>query len=149
MSITIQVQVDSKAIERKVSSVIDDTAMLRIHNAFARYCNPYVPMDEGALSQTLEITAEGVTYRQPYAHYMYVGMVYGPNIPIFEDGIIVGWFSPPGKEKHPTGRAIQYSPERHPLATKEWDIAMMRDRGDAFCDEVRRILENRAREIYG
>lgn len=141
MSITIQVQVDSKAIERKVSSIIDDTAMLRIHDAFARYCNPYVPMDEGALSQTLEITAEGVTYRQPYAHYMYMGELY-----LAENGS--SW-AKKDEKKHPSGKPLHYSPERHPLATKEWDKAMMRDRGDAFCDEVRRILENRARELYG
>ena len=120
--------------------------MLAVHNTLAKMCDPYVPMDEGALSQTLEISPEYVRYIQPYAHYMYTGVVYGPNIPIMEDGVIVGWFSPPGKPKHPTGKMINYSLERHPLATKEWDKAMLRDKRDEFYNEIKRLLKHFSEE---
>lgn len=147
--IRITVDVNSVAIENKVQSLIDETLMLRVHNLLAKMCDPYVPMDEGVLAQTLEITPQYVRYLQPYAHYMYVGAVYGPNIPIIKDGYIVGWFSPPGQPKHPTGKAIQYSAEKHPLASREWDKAMMRDRGDDFTQQVKNLLIQRARELYG
>lgn len=147
--ISIDVQVDQGAIQKKIDSLIDDTTMLQIHNLFAKMCDPYVPMDEGPLSQTTEITPEYVRYYQPYAHYQYTGLVYGPNIPIIKDGFIVGWFSPPGQPKYPTGAAIQYNTEKHPLATKEWDKAMMNDKRDEFCKQVRDILIRRSEELYG
>lgn len=144
------VKVNLGRFTRRIYSLIhDESTMLEIHNLFAKMCDPYVPMDEGVLSQTLEITPEYVRYIQPYAHYQYTGDVYGPNIPIMEDGIIMGWFSPPGQKKHPTGGTLNYSTERHPLATKQWDKAMMRDRGDEFTKQVKEILVRRAKQLYG
>ena len=147
--IKVTVDVNSAAIESKLLSLIDDNVMLEIHNVFAKMCDPYVPMQEGVLSQSINITPQYVEYRTPYAHYQYMGLVYGPNIPIRKDGEIVGWFSPPGQTKHPTGASIQYSKEQHPLATHHWDQAMMTDKGQVFMKEVQAILERRARELYG
>lgn len=147
----VNVAVNQKSIAEKLDAVIhNDKVMLEVHNAFARNCNDYVPMQEGTLAQTTTITKDYVQYNQPYAHYQYVGEVYGPNIPIKdEDGDIEGWFSPPGKKKHPTGRPIQYNKEMHPKASKEWDKAMMADRGKQFMQEVKEILVRRAHELYG
>ena len=52
--------------------------------------------------------------RVPDPRYLYYGVVYGPNIPIFEGGELAGWRSPKGKKKHPTGRKLTYqgAPER-------------------------------------
>ena len=76
--------------------------------------------------------------RTPYAHYQFEGIVYGPNIPIIENGVIVGWFSPPNKQ--PTGASIQYSTEKHPQATHHWHEAMMRDRRDEFTQDIKDII---------
>ena len=132
----------------------DDTTMLEVYNTLARRCDPYVPMAEGNLSQSVfaQVTPEYIQYGNesvPYAHYQYTGEVYGPNIPIIENGIIVGWFSPKNKPKHPTGRPINYSTEMHPKATSHWDQAMMRDEGEEFCKDVENILTRRAQELYG
>lgn len=146
--ITTQVIINEESLENKLNKLIQDKAtMTEVHSLFAQMCNPYVPMDEGVLSQTLEITDKSVRYNVPYAHYQYIGEVYGPNIPIIEDGVIVGWFSPPGQPKTPTGRPIEYNTEKHPLATKEWDKAMIRDRGDEFKARVTEILKRRAKEL--
>lgn len=147
--IKISVQVDSALLEAQITSLINDEVMTEIHNVFAKMCDPYVPMQEGVLSQSINVTPQYVEYRTPYAHYQYMGLVYGPNIPIYKDGQIVGWFSPPGQKKYPTGASIQYSKEQHPLATHHWDQAMMTDKGEAFIKQVQQILERRARELYG
>lgn len=127
----------------------DKTFGIELHNILAKMCDPYVPMMDGDLSQTIEVTPEYVRYKMPYAHYQYTGIVYGPNIPITEDGVIVGWFSPPGQPKFPTGYPIQYNTQMHPLATKEWDKAMMRDNKDEFLAEVQAALRRRYNDLYG
>lgn len=144
-----EVKIDTDYLTTMLTSLVDDELMLQVHNLFAKMCDPYVPMDEGVLAQSTIISPTGVTYTQPYAHYQYVGMVYGPNIPIFQDGLLVGFRSIPGRKKDPTGREINYSTERHPLATKEWDKAMMRDKGDEFIEQVRQLLIRKAGSLYG
>ena len=162
MRINIDVNIDTAKLAKEFEALKDDNVMYHIHNEFKRMCDPYVPMKEGVLSQTngnngsVEVTKDNVRWfaKAPgsdvsYAHYMYVGEVYGPNIPIIEDGIVVGWFSPFGQKKHPTGRDINYNKEMHPLASKEWDKAMMRDRGDEFLENIKGILMQRFKELYG
>ena len=139
-----KVDIDFSNIERKLANIKSDETMTEIHNALARYLDPYVPMDEGMLAGNIEITPEYVQYNSPYAHYQYVGKVYGPNIPIIENGVIVGYWSPPNKK--PTGASIQYSTDKHPLATDHWDKRMMEDKGDEFTEEVGRIIKDRLKE---
>lgn len=146
----VHVDVNVVSLQQKLENLINEDVMLEIHNLFAKMCDPYVPMQEGVLSQTVEIFPDHIRYGQPYAHYQYTGEVYGPNIPIKDaDGGIDGWFSPPGKKKHPTGAQLQYNKEKHPLASKEWDKAMMRDKRDEFTQQVKDILVRRAKQLYG
>lgn len=84
---------------------------------------PYVPMHTGMLAQQVAITPGQVEHTAPYAHYQYVGEVYGPNYPIYENGVLVGWFSIPGRPKHPMGRSLSFRTDKHPLASREWDKA--------------------------
>lgn len=141
------VKIDSMnfvGIERRLANLADDKTMTEIHQAFARYMEPYVPMDEGMLAHNVTVTPQYVGYNQPYAHYQYTGIVYGPNYPITENGEIVGYYSPPNKQ--PTGAALHYSTEKHPLATHHWDKRMMEDKGDAFTAEVRKIIIDKLKE---
>lgn len=136
-------ELDFSGLERKTEDLADDKTMLQIHDLFSKYLNPYVPKREGVLTgEKLRVTSECVEFEGPYAHYMYEGVVYGPNIPIIEYGEAVGYFSPKDKRKRPTGKAINYqrSKERHPLATHHWDRAMMEDKGEAFKANVEKIL---------
>ena len=59
-----------------------------------------------------------IYYNSPYARYLYYGEIYGPNIPIYEQGKLVGFYSPPSKS--PTGREMQYDTARHSQAQKLW-----------------------------
>lgn len=137
----------SNVLQNKLAELNNPTTMLAIHTNLAKRCDPYVPMDEGMLAQTTVITPKEVRYIQPYARYQYYGEVYGPNIPIKENGQVVGWFSPPGLPKHPTGRQMHYNTEKHPLATSKWDEAMLRDHGEEFNKEIEELLKWRWREI--
>lgn len=137
---SIDVTVNVNGIAENIENAIDDETMLAVHDTFAKLIDPWVPFREGALAQDIEVTPDYVRYISPYAHYQYVGMVYGPNIPIYENGDIVGWFSPPGRKKHPTGKPIQYGTELHPLATKEWDKVAMQTQLDNFTESVKAII---------
>ncbi len=106
----------------------------------------YVPWDTGTLAKSpYSVTKPGsgqVVYPGPYARYLYYGEVYGPNIPIFEDdtGEPTGWFSPPGQEKHPTGRDLQYSTDPNPLAGAFWFERMKADHLQDIIEEAKRVV---------
>lgn len=123
---------------------------LGVQSIFYKMCSPYVPFDTGMLDQSVRITPQYVAYTQPYAHYQYEGIIYGPNIPFFDkNGKIIKWRSPKDKPKHPTGRFIKYDTHGHPLATRHWDEAMLKNRGDEFTEEVRKLLIAKWEEKYG
>ena len=130
-----------------IGVVHDKTARLEVANMLYKKMDPYVPMDQGTLAQTVEIDENKIRYLQPYAHYMYEGIVYGPNIPIIENGMVVGFFSRPGMKKTPTGAMIEYSKEFHPKATSHWDEVMMQTEGDSVKAEVANIFVRRMKEL--
>lgn len=98
------------------------------------YSIPYVPFETGTLSRSpYAVTAFGqgeVIYPGPYAHYQYMGEVYGPNIPIVDsdNGILLHFISPKGKRKHATGRKLNYKTTMNPLAGSFWIDRMKADR---------------------
>ena len=107
------VDINDRAIQNKLDTLIDNSTMLEIHNLFAKMCDPYVPFLEGPLSQTVEVTANSVKYIQPYARYQYYGTDFN------------------------------HTTDYHPLASAEWDQAMLREKGDEFKAQVRDILRRR------
>lgn len=99
-----------------VDDLIDDTLMLRIHAAFERYCEPYVPFLTGALAQTTNVTSQYVEYLVPYAHYQYEGDDFNHTL-IY-----------------------------HPLASAHWDQAMLNTQGEEFVEQVNALIHQRASE---
>ncbi len=103
----------------------------------------YTPWETGTLAKSpysvTDIGSGEVVYPGPYARYQYYGEVYGPNIPIFEDnsGEPSRWFSPPGQEKHPTGRELQYQTDVNPLAGSYWFERMKADHLDDIVKEAK------------
>lgn len=104
----VDIQLDTKRLDRNMMN-----AQKVLNLAVRTDCEPLVPFLNGQLRRSANFP-EGVyggvlEYNTPYAHYLYEGQVYGPNIPIKDsEGNITGWFSPPGQAKHPTGKKIQY-----------------------------------------
>ena len=113
--------------------------------AVIRECTPYVPFAEGVLAGSAntatEIGSGEVVYDTPYARYLYYGEIYGPNIPISENGIITGYWSPP--EKYPTGRKLQYSTEINPQAGSHWFDRAMADHADDILKEAQDAADRR------
>ena len=97
-----------------------------IDTAFLRYSEMYMPFDSGSLiarSYSSTVIGSGkIIFPGPYAHYLYHGEIYGPNIPIFEDdsGIPTTYRSPKNKKKFPTGRPLQFSKDKNPNAQAHW-----------------------------
>lgn len=117
---------------------------LALDAAVIRYAIPYCPFDTGALANSpLAASTPGkVIYPGPYAHYLYHGKVYGPNIPVFEDdsGVPTRWFSPPGKgTKHPTGKDLTYRTGTHADAGPFWIERMKASHINDILEEVRKF----------
>lgn len=124
-----------------------DKAQAFIDKECIRLMTPYTPMKTGLLvkSATLgtKIGSGHIIYASPYARYQYYGVVYGPNIPIFENGELVGFCSP--KKKHSTGRAINYSKTKHPQAQRLWFEAMKKKYGPAILRGAAAITGGKAK----
>lgn len=116
----VKVEVDVTGIANRFEELChDQTLMLNVHNTFAKRCDPYVPFLNGPLSKTVEITPEYIEYVQPYAHYQYNGLNF------------------------------RHTLDYHPLASAQWDEAMMRDHREEFEEEIREKLVRRYKELYG
>lgn len=119
-----------------------------LDKAVIDYCIPYCPMKTGTLAKsayTATVLGSGrVVWPGPYAHYMYYGEVYGPNIPIYdedESGEPTGYFSPPGRTKTPTGRKLQYNTDLNPLAGSFWFERAKADHMDEWINEARKAMK--------
>lgn len=121
-----------------------------VHKFFTDTCykhmDKYVPYRNGDLAKTVAYGVDGtsIIYLSPHAHYMYEGKVMGPNIPIKENGTVVGWFSPRGKRKHYTGKDINYVKSAgHEFAGPHWDKRMWSAEKDIVINEVNDYIKKR------
>ncbi|MCI8800354.1 MAG: hypothetical protein HFH88_11165 [Lachnospiraceae bacterium] len=102
----VDIKLDTKRLDRNMMN-----AQKLLNLAVRTDCEPLVPVLSGDLRRKAWFP-DGVyggvlEYNSMYAHYQYVGEVYGPNIPIRDsEGNITRWFSPKGKAKNPTGRKM-------------------------------------------
>lgn len=130
--------IDTKQFVKKYGVGVGGYVQKTVDTAVIRECLPYVPFDEGILAGSAntatQIGSGEVVYDTPYARYQFYGEVYGPNIPIVENGVIVGYWSPP--EKSPTGRQLQYNTDKNPLAGSHWFDRAMADHSDDILKEA-------------
>lgn len=142
----ISVKIDKSCVARigaTLEQLFDPNTRQYMHHRLGAYFEPYVPKESGALAQTTVATSDYLEYTQKeYAHYQYEGIVYGPNCPIRENGIIIGWYSPVA-HKHPTDRFLSHSNSLNPRATAHWDVVAMAEHSTDFADDVARYVANR------
>lgn len=106
------------------------------------HMDKYVPMSEGNLALRVWEEPRSLHYLSRYAHYMYIGKVMGPNIPIKDKaGNVERWISK--APKYYTGKDFEYNKEKHPLATSYWDKKMWSAEKDVVIAEVQAYLKNR------
>lgn len=99
-----------------------DRTKLFMANEAMRLMTPYVPADNLVLAKNTRIYVEGghgvVHYISVYAQYQYHG-----NMMVSKE--TGSPYAKYGERKVLNGRDLKYSKARHPLATSEWDKAMM------------------------
>jgi len=125
----VDIKWDPQAVRERLSK-----AQKFIDRKCIQQMKPYTPFRTGMLERSATLgTVIGsghIVYNSPYARYQYYGVVYGPNIPIYENGILVGFRSP--KQKHKTNRMLTYSKARHPQAQRLWFETMKKKHGEAI-----------------
>ena len=138
---------------RPIASIIDGIAgkdaQLFLANEAKRLMDPYVPARNMVLAQNVRVYYENgqgvVHYVSPYAHYQYKGEIYvdpKTGAAAFTNGAGLFW-SRPGVAKKPSGRQMNHNTFRHPLATSQWDKAMMTARKDDLTRAYQNYLNRR------
>ncbi len=134
----VDINIDTKRIDKNLRE-----AQIALNEMVVAQTDPYIPFNQGALAGSVEypqgIAGGEIMYNTPYAHYVYEGKVYGPNIPIRDEttGEITGYWSPP--KKHPTGKEMKFSKDKHPDATKQFFEAAKKDHKDEWVKKVKEI----------
>lgn len=99
--------------ERTVRRILGDGVKVYANTRLHAYCSPYVPMDTGMLDQTVDITKDYVHYKAPYAHKLW------------------------------TGDGLNFSKDKHPLATSHWEQAMAVAKGQQLADDITAYIKSR------
>lgn len=131
MKISVEVFNPKKTFKRIFSDDVRKYAHTQLH----AYCSPYVPMDSGALDQTVDITPNYVHYKSPYAHFQWDGKVF-----VDERG---STYAKRNTSKHATDRHLKYSPDKHPLATSHWEQAAMKAKGGQLAEDIEQYIKRK------
>lgn len=131
----VDIKIDTSRIDRNTKE-----AQKLLNMQIVSDCDPLIPFQQGALRNSVNypegIYGGVIEYNTPYAHLMYVGEIYGPNIPIYDGGgNLVGFFSPP--KKNPTGRPIHYHTDG---TTDHWFEKAKEQHKDDWMDLVRKTV---------
>lgn len=144
--IDVDVQlIDPKDLREKLGLGIGGRAQKALDNHVIKFAQPYVPFESGTLANSpyshSNIGSGEIVYKTEYAHYMYYGVVYGPNIPIFEAGFDkpVRYISG-AKEKKPKvpEQPLTYSKVKSAFAGPFWIDRMKAAR----IKDLERVVEN-------
>lgn len=124
-----------------------------IDNSVMRYMEPYwAHGDTGELAVSCYAATDAgsglIVYPGPYAHYMYMGDVYGPNYPVEIDseGNVLQWRSRPGKgSNHYMGRKFGDLVDKYPqlkgYSKEKSKLAGANPLGRMKADHLNDILE--------
>ena len=120
-NIVSEIKLDENKIKGKVTN---DNFGLLVSKTWKDLIDPYTPWDTGMLMQNVEQKPFLLHYKEPYAHYIYMGEVYVD--PKYKVGGFYnpdyGWWSRPGVEKVPSGRKFaKFNKNHNPKATDHWD----------------------------
>lgn len=97
--------------QKTIQRIIGDGVKVYANTRLHAYCSPYVPMDTGYLDQTVDITKDYVHYKAPYAHKMW------------------------------DGEGLNFSKDKHPLATSHWEKAMAASKGQQLAKDIENYIK--------
>lgn len=83
MSVKVKVDLPKAEILKRLGLGGSNDVRKYIASETKRLCDPYVPMQQGALKNQVTISGDGsyIVYTQPYAHYQYYGQVMAGRAP--------------------------------------------------------------------
>ncbi|MDD4390591.1 MAG: minor capsid protein [Eubacteriales bacterium] len=126
MKMTVESNLDGVAAMLKKRGLEVGGRVQRLFtNEVARYADPYIPMQQGALKNMPIIEDDGIIYNTPYARYQYYGKVMVGKAP-----------------KKLTERSLTYhgAPKRGAF----WDKRMWADKKSIIMDMVAKEAGGRA-----
>jgi hypothetical protein len=97
--------------------------------------SPYTPMQTGTLFESVTIRPKEIEYKQPYAHYMYHGI-------LMVDPDTRSSYAKKGAKKVYTSKQLKYQKDKHPLATKEWDKAAQPTQGPKLVNAMQGYINS-------
>lgn len=109
----VSVKVDIPNIPKISKRIFSDAVRKYANTRLHAYCSPYVPMDTGMLDQTVDITPKYVHYKVPYANRVH------------------------------EGENMNFSKDKHPLATSHWEKAAMTVKGQQLADEITAYIKRK------
>lgn len=114
-----------------------EQTLLFMANEAKRLMDPYVPALNMELAQNVRIYAEGdsgiVHYLSPHARYQHEGV-------LMVSRVTGSAWARHGESKVVTGKRLEHNKSKHPLATAEWEKAMMAARGSEYTAAVQRYV---------
>lgn len=114
--------------------------LLFMANEARRLMSPYVPARNMILDRNVRTYVEEgsgiVHYLSPYARYQYHGL-------LMVSRITGSPWAKRGESKALTGIPLNHSGGRHPLATAEWDKAMMAAKGGAYTQSIQSYIRRK------
>lgn len=113
MKISVEVDIDTQKCLNKVDN---DGFWTFAAYEWWRLITPYVPMETGTLSESVEIRPKEIEYIAPYAHYLYRGE-------LMVDPVTGSSYAEKDSKKIYTGKELDLTHNKHPLSSKEWDKA--------------------------
>lgn len=123
--------------EKKTKAGLD-RAQRAIDSGVLRYSELFLPFQSGGLRNSgitgTKVGSGRVRWIAPQAHYLYEGKVMGPNIPLHENGQLVGFFSKAPKEY--TGEALKF--HGAPKRGARWFHRMKRVHGADIVEDANR-----------
>ena len=124
---------------KTINRLVDNPRVgIKMAETTAKFMRKYVPEDSGTLADSYITRPWEIHYLQTYAHYMFNGKVYGPNLPITKGGAVLGWYSIKNATKYPTGKPLQYT---KPLATAHWDRPTQANCSVAIAQEMTNFIK--------
>lgn len=111
MSVKVKVDINTAKILKSRGLGSDNSVRKYLASEVKRFCDPYVPMQQGLLKNQTTIAPDGsqLIYTQPYAHYQYYGKVMAGRAP-----------------KQYTGDDLTY--HGAPMRGAQWEKRMLADK---------------------
>lgn len=152
ITVTVRDEDTQTALQQKLETLCsDEKTKYGITKILIDRITKYVPKKSGKLRASVRNNTDTVSWRTPYAHYQYMGWVYGPNFRILTKGGIPEWRSPRkerGIKKWPTGKPLGWYGGYTTAGTgPDWVNEMWANERRAANVQITNYLKRRAKEL--